>query len=57
MGDPSEQGGRVQVVRVSAGSPAEAGGIQRAMWDCIDGTRVSNLEQFYKRLGPRHSGG
>lgn len=47
----SEQGGRVQVVRVTVGSPAEAGGVQRGdVVLAVDGTRVATLEQFYKRL-------
>ena len=47
----SEQGGRVQVVRVNAGSPAEAGGVQRGdVVLAVDGTRVATLEQFYKRV-------
>jgi serine protease Do len=47
----SEQDGRVQVVRVSAGSPAEAGGVQRGdVVLAVDGTKVATLEQFYKRI-------
>jgi len=47
----SEQGGRVLVVRVTAGSPAEAGGIQRGdVVLAVDGTTVGTLEQFYKRI-------
>jgi len=47
----SEQDGRVQVVRVSAGSPAEAGGIQRGdVVLAVDGVRVATLEEFYKRV-------
>jgi S1-C subfamily serine protease len=47
----SEQGGRVQVVRVTKGSPAEAGGVQSG--DVIlevDGVGVATLEEFYKRI-------
>jgi serine protease Do len=47
----AEQSGRVQVVRVAAGSPAQAGGI--AAGDvilAIDGAGVATLEEFYKRL-------
>ncbi|MEO5671208.1 MAG: S1C family serine protease [Ramlibacter sp.] len=47
----SEQGGRVQVVRVNAGSPAEAAGVQRGDFVlAVDGARVTTLEQFYKRV-------
>jgi S1-C subfamily serine protease len=50
----SEQGGRVQVVRVSRDSPAEAGGMHAG--DVVlevDGARVATLEQFYKKLWDR----
>jgi len=50
----SEQGGRVQVVRVNPDSPAEAGGMHGG--DVVlevDGTRVATLEQFYKKLWDR----
>jgi serine protease Do len=46
-----EQGGRVQVVRVGKDSPAWSAGL--AAGDIvleIDGTRVSSLEAFYKKL-------
>ena len=46
-----EQGGRVQVVRVGKDSPAWTAGL--AAGDIvleIDGTRVSSLEAFYKKL-------
>ena len=47
----AEQSGRIQVVRVAAGSPAQAGGIQAGdVVLAIDGTRVATLEEFYKRL-------
>jgi S1-C subfamily serine protease len=47
----SEQGGRVLVVRVTAGSPAEAGGIQRGdVVVAVDGVGVGSLEEFYKRI-------
>jgi serine protease Do len=47
----SEQDGRVQVVRVTDGSPAEAGGVRRGdVILAVDGTRVATLEQFYKRI-------
>jgi serine protease Do len=47
----SEQGGRVQVVRVAKDSPAQAGGVQPGdVIVAVDGTPVSTLEAFYKRL-------
>jgi serine protease Do len=47
----AEQGGRVQVVRVAPGSPAQAGGIEAGdVVLAIDGARVATLEEFYKRL-------
>ena len=50
----TEQGGRVQIVRVSQDSPAFAAGL--APGDivlAIDGEKVSTLEGFYKRLWAR----
>jgi S1-C subfamily serine protease len=50
----TEQGGRVQIVRVNRDSPAQAAGL--AAGDvvlAIDGTRVSSLEAFYKALWSR----
>jgi serine protease Do len=50
----AEQAGRVQVVRVTKGSPAEAGGIQPGdLVLAVDGTRVASLEEFYKRVWAR----
>ena len=47
----AEQAGRIQVVRVAADSPAQAGGIEAGdVVLAIDGTRVATLEEFYKRL-------
>jgi len=47
----TEEDGRVQVVRVSADSPAEAAGVQRGdVVLAVDGTGVATLEQFYKRV-------
>lgn len=47
----SEEAGRVQVVRVTRDSPAEAGGMQRGdVVLAVDGVRVSTLEEFYKRI-------
>ncbi len=49
-----EQDGRVIVVRVTAGSPAQLGGIQRGdIIMAIDGDPVDSLEAFYKRLWKR----
>jgi serine protease Do len=50
----TEQGGRVQIVRVNRDGPAAAAGL--APGDvvlAIDGTRVSTLEGFYKKLWER----
>jgi S1-C subfamily serine protease len=47
----TEQGGRVQVVRVNKGSPAEEGGLKAGdVVLAVEGTRVASLEEFYKRL-------
>jgi serine protease Do len=47
----SDQGGRVQVVRVNAGGPAQAGGIRPGdVILAVGETRVSTLEEFYKRI-------
>ena len=47
----SEQGGRVQIVRVNKDSPAETGGLQPGdVVLAVDGTKVASLEEFYKRL-------
>lgn len=52
----SEQGGRVQVVRVNKDSPAEAGGLRAGdLVLAVDGTRVASLEEFYKKLWDRAS--
>lgn len=49
-----EQDGRVIVVRVTADSPAQQGGIQRGdVIVAIDGEAVASLEEFYKRLWKR----
>jgi serine protease Do len=47
----TEQGGRVQIIRVSQGSPAQAAGLSPGdVVLAIDGERVSTLEGFYKNL-------
>ncbi|MGE0332012.1 MAG: S1C family serine protease [Ramlibacter sp.] len=47
----SEQGGRVQVVRVNKDSPAQAAGLQPGdVVLAVDGTRVATLEAFYKQV-------
>ena len=49
-----EQAGRVQILRVTKGSPAEAGGIEPGdVVLAVDGTRVASLEEFYKRIWAR----
>ena len=50
----TEQGGRVQIVRVNRDSPAQAAGLSPGdVVLAIDGARVSTLEGFYKRLWSR----
>ncbi len=50
----SDQGGRVQVMRVSEGSPAEEAGVKPgAIVQAIDGVEVTTLEAFYKKLWGR----
>jgi S1-C subfamily serine protease len=50
----SDQGGRVQVVRVNRESPAEAGGMRPGdVVLAVDGARVATLEAFYKKLWDR----
>ena len=50
----SEQGGRVQVVRVNKDGPAQAAGLQPGdVVLAVDGARVSTLEAFYKQLWQR----
>jgi S1-C subfamily serine protease len=47
----SEQGGRVSVVRVTKGSPAEAGGVQSGdVILAVDDVQVATLEELYKRI-------
>jgi S1-C subfamily serine protease len=50
----TEQGGRVQIVRVNRDSPAHAAGLEPGdVVLAIDGDRVSTLEGFYKKLWSR----
>lgn len=47
----SEQDGRVHVVRVTKGSPAEMAGVQSGdVVVAVDGVGVKTLEEFYKRI-------
>jgi S1-C subfamily serine protease len=50
----SEQGGRVQIIRVSQESPAQTAGLQAGdVILAIDDTKVATLEVFYKKLWDR----
>jgi serine protease Do len=50
----TEQGGRVQIVRVNRDSPAAAAGLGAGdVVLAIDGERVNTLEAFYKKLWAR----
>ncbi len=50
----SEQNGRIQVVRLSADSPAQKAGLQPGdLVLAVDGSKVSTLEDFYKKLWNR----
>ena len=50
----SEQGGRVQVVRVNQDSPAQAAGLEPGDFVlAVDGEKVASLEAFYKKLWAR----
>ena len=50
----SDQNGRVQIVHVSVDSPAEAAGLQPGVVVlAVDGSAVSTLESFYKKLWAR----
>ena len=50
----TDRGGRVQIMRVSADSPAEQAGLQPGVVVlAVDGSEVSTLEGFYKKLWAR----
>ncbi|WP_309682874.1 S1C family serine protease [Polaromonas sp.] len=50
----NDQGGRVQIMRVSADSPAERAGLQPGeVVLAVDGAEVTTLEGFYKKLWAR----
>jgi serine protease Do len=50
----TEQGGRVQVIGVTAGGPAELGGVESGdIILAVDERRVASLEDFYKGLWAR----
>jgi serine protease Do len=50
----SDQGGRVQILRVNEDSPAQAAGLQPGdVVLAVDDARVATLESFYKRLWAR----
>ncbi len=50
----SEQGGRVQIVRVNRDSPANTAGLEAGDFVlAVDGDKVATLEAFYKKLWSR----
>ncbi|MBC7608230.1 MAG: serine protease [Polaromonas sp.] len=50
----SDQGGRIQIMRVSAESPADEAGLQAGhIVLAVDGAEVTTLEDFYKKLWAR----
>ena len=52
----TEQGGRVQIVRVNKESPAQQAGLEPGdMVLAVDGKKVATLEEFYKKLWDRAS--
>ncbi len=50
----TEQGGRVQIVRVNKDGPAQAAGLQTGdVVLAVDDAKVANLETFYKKIWDR----
>ncbi len=50
----SEQGGRIQIVRVNKESPAQLAGLEAGdLVLAVDGAKVTTLEEFYKKLWDR----
>ena len=50
----TEQGGRVQIVRVNKESPAQLAGLEAGdLVLAVDGAKVATLEEFYKKLWDR----
>ena len=50
----SDEGGRIQIVRVSKDSPAQQAGLDAGdLVLAVDGAKVTTLEQFYKKLWDR----
>jgi len=50
----AEQGGRVQIIRVSKEGPAQKAGLSPGdLVLAVDGSRVATLEEFYKKLWNR----
>ncbi len=50
----TEQGGRVQIVRVNKESPAQKAGLEAGdLVLAVDGSKVATLEEFYKKLWDR----
>ncbi len=50
----TEQGGRVQIVRVSKEGPAQRAGLEPGdLVLAVDGNKVATLEEFYKKLWDR----
>ena len=50
----SDEGGRIQIVRVSTDGPAQLAGLEAGdLVLAVDGAKVTTLEQFYKKLWDR----
>ena len=50
----TEQGGRIQIVRVNKESPAQIAGLEAGdLVLAVDGAKVATLEEFYKKLWDR----